>query len=223
MKKRRGSVSALLIIIIVLALLAATAYLGTAALAERKTAQGEALLQNGKFSEALEMFEAAKRYSGCLMRKDARITEGLAESVYGLEDYSAALGYYELLVKSDPENAKARYRLGLLYVREKDYNKAEEQVQVLREIHTYEAKDYADELSDMVREKTMKGIFQDLFDKFGPNLPKIPGLSDGFVMPKSEDAEDRKEAGSQEEAIPETRRNQRRMMPDDSDNSGESI
>lgn len=178
MKKRQGSMTAKMMTILILILLAGTAYLGTAALAARRTAQGESFLQNGEYAYALGMLRAAEKYNKYTMRKDPRVAEGIAESCFGLEDYTTALEYYTLVVKTDPGNAKAAYRIGLIYIRDENYEKTEEQIMALEAMKTYEAQEYAAALAGIMRESTIKGVFRDIYDRVAPNLPKIPGLND---------------------------------------------
>lgn len=188
MNKRKGSFSAVLITVVVLALLGATAYLGTAALAERKAAVGERLLSDEEYTGAFSAFKEAEKYNKYVMRKNPRVTEGLAKSSEGLEDYDAALDYYLQLAKDEPGNVRTQYSLGQLYVRAKDYGKAEEHIKTLEEIGGAEAEAYAAELEDMVRESAIKGIFKDIYDRLAPSLPKLPDLSDNFeVKPSSRD------------------------------------
>lgn len=180
MRKRQGSFSAILVAVIVLILLAGTAYLGAAAVAERRTRHGEKLLLDGQFAGAADKLKEAEKYNKFTMRKNARVTELLAESYYGLAEYDSALEYYKRVIKSEPGNAHARYRLGLIYIDRKEYKEADAQVAGLEKIRTYEAQQYAAELSEAMREDAIKDVFKDVYDKLAPRLPKIPGLTDIF-------------------------------------------
>lgn len=206
MKKKQGSITAALVAVLVLVLLAASAYLGVSALAARKTAQGESLLQNGEYSSALDMFRDAEKYGKFTIRKNPRVTEGIAESYFGLEDYVSALEYYIQVVKTDPSNAKAVYRLGLIYANDRDYEKTEEQLNALLEMKTYEANEYAGILSETLRENAIKGVFKDIYDRLAP---KIPGLGSGLdklkdkLLPELEKRQENHERGS---ASPDTGR-----------------
>lgn len=199
MKKRQGSVTAALTAVLVLFLLAASAYLSVSALAARKTAQGESHLQNERYAEALDMFKDAEKYGKFAMRKNPRVTEGIAESYFGLEDYESALEYYLLAAAADPDNAKAVYRLGLIYASQKNFEKAGDQIKKLEEMRTYEANAYAEELSGILRENAIKGVFKDIYDKLAP---KIPGLSGGLdklkekLSPEPDEKQERQELES---------------------------
>lgn len=177
MKKRQGSMTAALVAVLVLVLLAASAYLGVSALAARRTAQGESHLKNGQYAEALEMLQDAEKYGKFTLRKNPRVTEAIAESYFGLEDYASALEYYVKVALSDPNNSKAAFRLGIIYINEKNYEKAGDQIKALEAMKTFEANAYAEELSDLLRENSIKGVFKDIYDKLAP---KIPGLGDGL-------------------------------------------
>lgn len=228
MKKRQGSITATLVALLAFILLAATAYLGTAALAARKTAQGESFLQKGEYAYALDMFRAAEKYNKYTMRKDPRVTEGIAESCFGLEDYAAALEYYTLVVKTDPGNAEAAYRIGLICIKDNNYEKAEEQVTALERMGTYEAGQYAEALEQMIYENKIKGVFRDIYDRVAPNLQKIPGLSDGLdnlkekLSPESGDArEDRERENLSPDAGGETEKTD--IEPQTPDKTGTTI
>ncbi|MPN53101.1 hypothetical protein SDC9_200765 [bioreactor metagenome] len=95
-----------------------------------------------------------------------------------MEDYEAATGYFEKLVKLEPDNVDARYKLGLLYIRAKDYGSAEKEVEALRAIGTENAMQGADALSENLSSGRAKGFFRDLLEKIVPGLPEIPGITD---------------------------------------------
>lgn len=200
MEKRQGSITAALVAVLVLVLLAASAYLSVSALAARKTAQGESHLQNKQYAEALAMFRDAEKYGKFTMRKNPRVTEGIAESYFGLEDYASALEYYILVAAANPNNAKAVYRLGFIYVHEKNYDKASDQIKILEEMRTYEANSYAEELSGILREKAIKGVFKDIYDKLAP---KIPGLGDGLDKLKEKLSPDHDEKQERQDTSPD--------------------
>lgn len=174
MKKRRGSITTLVLAIVVLILLAATAYLAAAAVVERNTAQGEQLLKDGQYSEAHAMFSRAEEINKYVRRDDKRIIDGLAKSNFWLE-----VEHYTQVVRDEPANAEARFKLGSLYITVKDYDKVREQIKALEEIRGREAREYARELTQTIGETSPNGIFRDFLDKLEPNLPKIPGLFDG--------------------------------------------
>lgn len=184
MKKRRGSITALVLAIVVFALLIATAYLSAAAVVERKTAQGEQLLKDGQYAKAHAMFSRAEEINKYVRRSDKRIIDGLTQSNFWLE-----VDHYAQVVRDEPGDAEARFKLGSLYVKVKDYNKVREQIRALEEMRGREAREYARELTQAIGETSSDGgIFRDLWDKLEPNLPKIPGLFDGSRdMPQNSD------------------------------------
>lgn len=171
MKKRQGGVSTILTIIIFLLAAFGTVYLATAALARRNTAKGAALLQNEDYAAAAGMFRSAEKYNRYILRKDLSVIEGLAQSSYGLQDFDAALEYYGRLAGARPEDAKARYRLGLIYIEKKDYGEARKQAAELKEIQTFEADLYAEELTKRIHGRTIRGVFENFYDKFFPQRP----------------------------------------------------
>lgn len=186
MKKRRGSITTLVLVIVVLVLLAATAYLSAAAVVERNTAQGELLLKDGQYAAAQAAFSRAEEINKYVRRDNGRITEGLTKSGFWLE-----VEHYTQVVKDEPGNAEARFKLGSLYITAKDYDKVREQIRALEELRGREAREYARELTQAIGETSSSGIFRDFLDKLEPNLPKIPGLFDGFRdMPQSGDGAD---------------------------------
>lgn len=169
----------MLVAVLVLILLAASAYLGIAAVANRRTVQGEAFLSYETYSDALQMFKKAEKYNKYILRKKPRITEGMAESHFGLEDFASALEYYTLTVNAEPNNAKAIYRIGLIYIDNNNCEKALEQIKALRAIDTGEALEYAETLTELMRENVIKGLFQDIFDRLTPGQHKNPKPNDG--------------------------------------------
>lgn len=206
MKKRQGAVTAV-VALLVLILLAASLYLGIAAIASRKMAQGEISLSNGEFAKALISFRDAERFNNYIMRKDPRVIEGFAESYFGLDDLVSALEYYLRIAAADPDNAKTAYMLGLIYIKEKNFDMAGQQIKTLENLRTYEAKDYAEELSRLLRENSLKGTLQDLYDRFAPNIPKIPGLNDKLDALKERlapNSDEKKEDSEQRDSIPDT-------------------
>lgn len=186
MKKRRGSITTLVLVIVVLVLLAATAYLAAAAVVERNTAQGELLFKDGQYAAAQAAFRRAEEINKYVRRDKERITEGLTKSGFWLE-----VEHYTQVVKDEPGNAEARFKLGNLYITAKDYDKVREQIRALEEMRGREAREYARELTQAMGDTSPNGIFRDFLDKLEPNLPKIPGLFDGFRdMPQNGDGAD---------------------------------
>lgn len=179
--KRKGSFSAVLIAVVALILLAATLYLSMGAIAGRRAVCGETLLQERQYALSYEAFKDAEKYNRYLLRKNQGIVRGLAESSYGIGNYGEALSFYTLLAAAEPEDAEVRYRLGLLYIDVRDMGKAREQIEALEQMRTYEAQDYADELTERMDDGNLKGLFKDIYDKVAPRLPGFPG-SAGDLM-----------------------------------------
>ena len=181
MDKRRGSFFPGLVAMLVIILLSATALLAIAAIRERNITKAESLLRSGDYYGASELFIKAEKFS---LRPESRVVKGIAESSLGMEDYDAAAKYYEKLVKLEPDNVEARYKLGLLYIRAKDYGAAEKEVEALREIGSESAIEGADALAENISSGKVKGFFRDLLKKVAPGLPEIPGITqDGPIRP----------------------------------------
>ena len=191
MDRRRGSFFPGLVAMLVIILLSATALLAIAAIRERNITKAESLLRSGDYYGASELFMKAEKFS---LRPDSRVVKGIAESSLGMEDYDAAAKYYEKLVKLEPDNVEARYKLGLLYIRAKDYGAAEKEVEALREIGSESAIEGADALAENISSGKVKGFFRDLLKKVAPGLPEIPGIT--------QDAPIRPDNGTGEEGSP---------------------
>ena len=185
MNRQRGSFFSGIVVILVILLLSATALLAVATVRERNIVKAESLLRSGDFYGAAELFVKAKKYS---LRPESRVIKGLAEANLGMEDYEAATQYYEKLVTLEPDNVDARYKLGLLYMRAKDYGAAEKEVEALRGIGTDSAIQSADALMENLSSGKVKGFFRDLLKKVAPGLPEIPGITqDAPIRPDTED------------------------------------
>lgn len=191
MDRRRGSFFPGLVAMLVIILLSATALLAIAAIRERNITKAESLLRSGDYYGASELFVKAEKFS---LRPESRVVKGIAESSLGMEDYDAAAKYYEKLVKLEPDNVEARYKLGLLYIRAKDYGAAEKEVEALREIGSESAIEGADALAENISSGKVKGFFRDLLKKVAPGLPEIPGIT--------QDAPIRPDNGTGEEGSP---------------------
>ena len=170
--------------IIVLALLCGTGWFAAQALMNRNIKNGQELLSRGDYSEALDAFKKADKFS---LRPNTAAVKGMADAYIALGDYSNAKGCYKKLIKLEPKDAKAHYTLGLLYIRVKNYEGAEKEITALRELGGDEGVKYADELRSKMEVGKVKGFFQDLIKKVVPSLPDIPGLTDN--TPVKPDAE----------------------------------
>lgn len=196
MKRQRGGFFSGLVVVMVIVLLAATGLLAVATLRERNIAKAESLLRSGDYHESANLFRKAEKYS---LRPDSRVLRGLAESSLGMEDYESAVMYLEKLVKLEPDNVEARYKLGLLYIRDKDYGAAEKEVEALRSIGTEKALSGAEALSENLASGKVKGFFRDLLKKVAPGLPDIPGITDDVpIRPDAGDRDDEDRDPTQE-------------------------
>lgn len=174
MNRQRGGFFSGIVVMLVIILLSATGLLAVATLRERNIVKAEYLLRSGDYYGAAELFRKAEKFS---LRPESRVVKGLAEANLGMEDYEIATQYYEKLVKLEPDNVDARYKLGLLYIRAKDYGAAEKEVETLRSIGTESAIQGAEALSENLSSGKVKGFFRDLLKKVAPGLPEIPGIT----------------------------------------------
>ncbi|PKL04142.1 MAG: hypothetical protein CVV54_07475 [Synergistetes bacterium HGW-Synergistetes-1] len=188
MNRQRGGFFSGIVVMLVIILLSATALLAVATLRERNILKAESLLRSGDFYGSAELFRKAEKFS---LRPESRVLKGLAEANLGMEDYETAAQYYEKLVILEPDNVDARYKLGLLYIRAKDYGAAEKEVEELRAIGTESAIQSADALTENLSSGKVKGFFRDLLKKIAPGLPQIPGITqDEPIRPDTEDTPD---------------------------------
>ena len=208
MNRQRGGFFSGIVVMLVILLLSATALLAVATIRERNIVKAESLLRSGDFYGAAELFGKADKYS---LRPESRVIRGLAEANLGMEDYEAATQYYEKLVTLESDNVDARYKLGLLYIRAKDYGAAEKEVEALRGIGTENATQRADALTENLSSGKVKGFFRDLLKKVAPGLPEIPGITeDGPIEPEtgetSEDplSEDKQEGTDIFQSVPDS-------------------
>ena len=199
MKKQIGGFFSGLVAILVVILLVGTGFLAVETFRERNITKAESLLRSGDYNGAITLFAKADKLS---LRPDARVIRGLAESSLGIEDYESAVRYFEKLVKIETDNVEARYKLGLLYIRAKDYGAAEKEVKALRSIGTERAISGADALSENLVTGKVKGFFRDLLKKIAPGLPVIPGITeDGSIRPDAEVPSDKELSSGQEEDL----------------------
>ena len=197
MKKQRGGFLSGFVVILVIILLVGTGFLAVETIRDRNITKAVSLLRSEDYSQAAEFFVKAQKFS---LRDDARVIRGLAECSLGMEDYDSAVRYYEKLVKIEPDNVDARYKLGLLYIRAKDYGAAEKEIDALRSIGTNRAILGADSLSENLTSGKMKGFLRDLLKKVAPGLPVIPGITeDGSIRPDAEDLDENDSDSDQED------------------------
>ena len=181
MRKNRGGITTVLVIMIVVAMLAATAWLVIGTLRKHNVEQGLASLERGDYTQAALCLEKAARYS---LRPDAAVLFHLAEARLKLGDITAAKGSLEKVISLEPRNAAARYELGKIYVNEKNFGAARSEISALEEIGSEEAKGYADELKSSIKTGAVKGFFDELLKKIIPGgIPDalknaVPGTED---------------------------------------------
>ena len=181
MRKNRGGITTVLVIMIVVAMLAATAWLVIGTLRKHNVEQGLASLERGDYTQAALCLEKAARYS---LRPDAAVLFHLAEARLTLGDITAAKGSLEKVISLEPRNAAARYELGKIYVNEKNFGAARSEISALEEIGSEEAKGYADELKSSIQTGAVKGFFDELLKKIIPGgIPDalknaVPGTED---------------------------------------------
>ena len=179
MRKHPGKFSTYLVSFIVLAALCATGYLVCGTMKNRYLSQGESQFKSGDYSSAYESYQKAGRLS---IRPRADILAKLAECAAMTGDTDGACGYYEKLIKLEPNNTEGRYAYGSLCIKAKDYKTAEKQIRALREINTPEATEYADRLTGNMQAGAVKGVIKDLFRKMIPGFDNLgrtlPGLDD---------------------------------------------
>lgn len=183
--KRRGGFFTVLLVIVVLVLLAATAYFALAALADRSLVKAETLLAGEDYTQALAAYRDAEKYNKYTMRPNSEILEGIAESHFELQENESAIHYYSLIKAEKNDSVKVQYNLGILFVRLREFGKAEDQVKKLTAIGTDEAYAQADQLAEALQKTKVRGLFQGLYDKITPHLPNLPSYV--FQDPASPD------------------------------------
>lgn len=172
MSKKRGGIITLLVIIIVVALLAGTGYFAMGAVKNKNAQDGIALLERGDYTRAAVCLEKAKRWS---LRPDAAILFALGTARLHLGDKTEARDNFEKVVSIEPKNAEARYRLGKLYIADKNNEAAKSEIKALLALDTEEARGYAQELKESMQTGAVKGFFNELFKKILPGVPDVLG------------------------------------------------
>lgn len=180
MKKRKGVILTVVVIVIAVALTAASAYLAACAAAKRSMAKGLSLSESGDYAGALPYFEKADRYS---FGRDAEVTAALAETYEMLGQKDAAKEAYKKVLSLDSGNAEARYRLGTIYIGEKNFGAAKTEIEELEKLGTEESLRYAEILKDESRAGSVKNLFNEIVQKV------LPGFMDGRDKRTSGDAE----------------------------------
>lgn len=189
MKSQRGGFFSGFVVMLVIVLLCATALLTVATIREKSIVKAGSLLRSGDYHGAAELFKKAEKLS---LRPESRTISGLAEANLGMEEYEAATHYYEKLIKLEPDNVEARYKLGFLYIRAKNYGAAEKEMEALRAIGTERAMESAEALTENLSSGKVKGFFRDLLKKVAPGLPEIPGITEDepITADREENADD---------------------------------
>lgn len=164
-KRNRGGVTAVLVAVAVLAMLAATAWLVLGMMKRHNTERGLAYLERGDYTQAALCLEKAARYS---LRPDAAVLFRLAEARLRLGDPAKAKDSLEKVIAIEPRNAPARYELGKIYIGEKNFGEAKTEITALEEIGTEEAREYAAELKTSIQTGAVRGFFDELLKKIIP-------------------------------------------------------
>ena len=181
MGRNRGGITTVLVIIIAVVMLAATAWLVLETLKKRSAEHGLAYLRSGDYTQAALCLERAARYS---LRPDAAVLFHLAEARLKLGGLAEAKSGFERVISLEPRNAAARYELGKIYIGEKNFGAARSEITALEEIGTEEAKEYADELKGAIQTGAVKGFFNELLKKILPG-----GIPDALnnTVPETEE------------------------------------
>lgn len=182
--RRSGKVTTVIVTLVVIALICGAAWFATQTIMNRYVASGRTALEAGNYAAALEAFKKADKLA---LRPFPEAMSGMAECYLQLEDYDNARDCYAKLIKLEPENAKARYTMGLLYIRAKNYEGVEKEAKALRGLGTTEGNAYADALAAKMQTGMVKGFFQNLLKKIAPSLPTIPGLTDDAPVDPDEE------------------------------------
>ncbi|MCF0247786.1 MAG: tetratricopeptide repeat protein [Synergistes sp.] len=179
MKKSKGSIMTFFVIVIVLVLLAATAWLAVAAIQRRNAQIGRDFLKSGDYTHAAEYLEKANRFS---LRPDAELIYSLAEARLGLGETEEAKTLFKEVVSIERGNIGAHYELGKIYVSEKNFGDAKNEISALKEIGSEKALSYAAELEDSMQSDAIKDAVEGLINKILPN-----GVSNFFkkMMPEN--------------------------------------
>ncbi len=179
MNKRRGGFMSLVVIIIALALLCGTGYFAAGAIKARNAQAGMAFLEKGDYTQAAAALGKAERYS---LRPDAKVLFALGTARLHLGEKTEAKNCFEKVASIEPENAKARYELGKMYLADKNYDAAKSEIKALEAMKTDEAAGYANELKQARQSGAVKGFFNELFKKILPGVPDVLG----GIMPDGE-------------------------------------
>lgn len=182
--RRCGGIGVILLVIVVLAMLAATALLTAGAVGRYSASKGAKLLESREYGAAAAALERATKFS---LRPTNEVTYNLAIARLKLGDNVAAKELLKKVVSSEPGNVGARYELGKIYATEKDTDALRAQINALDEIGTQEAKDRAAELRGTAAGETLKGFMNDIIEKVLPN-----GLPDALknVIPDAQGQEE---------------------------------
>lgn len=167
MKRKGFGAITVITAVISIALLASAAWLGAGAVKRRGLEKGTEALAAGDYAQAAAYLGRAEKFS---LRADAAVLTALGEAREGLGDGAAAKECYSLAVKADGAHAKARYKLAMIYIKEKNFEAARSEVAALEKLGTGEAAGYARELKKEVQIGSVKSIFDGIVDKVLPEL-----------------------------------------------------
>ena len=173
-KKHSGGFTAVLVIIIAIALVGASGYLAAEMMKNKSSAKGDSAFENGRYEEAFEYYKEADKYS---LRPDAKIVKGLAKSAFKSGNTEEAHKNYKKLIVMEPNDKETRYSYAQLCIKQEEYKTAEEQVRALRAMQDGKASEYADELTGQIQTARFKGVFSDQLKKISPAI--TGGIIDG--------------------------------------------
>lgn len=161
-KKSRGGVISFLLTLIVVGLLAATAFMSVEYVKRRSTSLGEAAWNARNYREAADYFARALKYS---IRKTSEQYTLLARAELECGERDKAREHFTHAAERDKKNVPARYELARILTAQGDTDNARKYVNELRAIGTDEAAAAADELTEDLQAATVKGMLNGFSDK----------------------------------------------------------
>ncbi len=176
MRRQGFGAAGVLIALLCVIFLSATAWLGAGAVSRRALEKGHAALSSGDFAEAAAQFERAEKFT---FGEDASLLAALGEAREGLGDAQAAKECYERAIKADGAFAAAHFKLGSLYIKEKNFEAARSETAALEKIGTEEAVTYARELKKETNLGSVKSLLEDIVGSVLPELKKGAPEGDG--------------------------------------------
>lgn len=171
MSKHKGQFSTIFTVVMAVILLVASAVLFAGAV-KRRTEYKQKLLPEKAIAEShistrtthdenVELDEAEI----CKIEKRKELLRTMIEIALEHKDFKTAEEFTEELLELDPSNAEAQYNLGKMQIKENDLDAAKEQIQKLHNMRTEETRKYAEELKELLKKKSVPGIFDDTIGK----------------------------------------------------------